>query len=110
MTGWQRDRVRVMERFLPAVFGPPRRSCEREGTYPNLRMEWHDGGRIDLYPQVESVALVTGSLDVTGWPSGGVRGVTVTQGGRRLRVDDDHDATGLKDALLRAWRPTSPAR
>ena len=106
MTEWQRNRVRPMERFLATVLGPPRRTVERQGKYPNLRLEWADRGRIDLYPQIESVALGTTALDVTGWPPGGIRGVAVTQGGQRLRVDDDHDADGLRDALRTAWRPT----
>lgn len=108
MIEWQRNRVGPLERFLARVLGPPRRTIERQGHYPNLRMEWANGGLIDLYPQIESVALVTTALDITGWPSGGITGVVVTQG-RRLRVDDDHDAIGLHEALRRSWRPTAPA-
>lgn len=103
MTPGQHAVIAPIVRFFIDLFGAPTLQEERGGKYPHVRIEWTTRGPVDVYPQLGSVAVGTSSIDEAQLPANGVRGVSVTQGGRRLRIDPGFDAAALRLALSSAW-------
>lgn len=108
LTFEEERRIAKVERFLSDLFGTPE-PTDHGGRYPHRRLTWRARGRGDLYPQVDSVALVTPALTEEHIPELlAIRGVSAALNGERyirMRIDADFDAKALGPVLLRAWGP-----
>lgn len=105
LTPAQNIAISAAERLLTEVLGPATPQ-DRGGKYPHRKLTWPDRRWADLYPQLNSAALVTNSIASEHLAALAVGGASPTRNKpnlTRIRLDPGFNRAALATVLAAVW-------